>query len=1171
MGLVKFILITAAVTSMVLKPSKEENTTARQPTLLLKQRPDFNVIYTGEQVTLTCDVQEQSSDWKYYWYKIPNKSQQLNSDTSMSSYIINAAELSHNGTYVCQVKRGDNNDEYEGNHDLTIKKPPQPNIILISGWKNVFSGENVALKCESPDKSTGWEYAWFQNTADAGKENTLSISSIKKENEGPYTCQTELQGRPLTRVKSTGFSFTVYAGQPTLLLKQRPDFNVIYTGEQVTLTCEVQEQSSDWKYYWYKIPNKSQQLNSDTSTPSYIINAAKLSHNGTYVCQVKRGDNNNKYEINHDLTIKRPPQPNIILISGWKNVFSDENVVLKCESPDKSTGWKYVWFQNTADAGKENTLSISSIKKENEGPYTCQTELQGRPLTRVKSTEFVLTVYGQPTLLLKQRPDFNVIYTGEQVTLTCEVQEQSSDWKYYWYKIPNKSQQLNSDTSTPSYIINAAKLSHNGTYVCQVKRGDNNNKYEINHDLTIKRPPQPNIILISGWKNVFSGENVVLKCESPDKSTGWKYVWFQNTADAGKENTLSISSIKKENEGPYTCQTELQGRPLTRVKSTEFVLTVYAGQPTLLLKQRPDFNVIYTGEQVTLTCEVQEQSSDWKYYWYKIPNKSQPLNSDTSTPSYIINAAKPSHNGTYVCQVKRGDNNNKYEINHDLTIKRPPQPNIILISGWKNVFSGENVVLKCESPDKSTGWKYVWFQNTADAGKENTLSISSIKKENEGPYTCQTELQGRPLTRVKSTEFVLTVYAGQPTLLLKQRPDFNVIYTGEQVTLTCEVQEQSSDWKYYWYKIPNKSQQLNSDTSTPSYIINTAELSHNGTYVCQVKRGDNNNKYEINHDLTIKRPPQPNIILISGWKNVFSGENVALKCESPDKSTGWEYAWFQNTADAGKENTLSISSIKKENEGPYTCQTELQGRPLTRVKSTEFVLTVYARPLAVLTLQTSWSDIMSVDSLTLKCEVQNDTFGSWNYSWYKDGVFEETVPVDTYNVKATEETFKSEYKCRGNRTERPLYSSFSEGFKANNIVLKRKVLLAFSGCIVCSIVLLIIGCIVLRFTRKKEMKEPVKQDLFFSMTELKRETSSPLHEYLKENGPPLDKEEHNESIVLLNDAVTAVSDQMKDVIPYKENGGFTSFKVEKSALKEKDGLQSKAVAQPLPEEDDLIS
>ncbi|KAK7131941.1 hypothetical protein R3I93_018486 [Phoxinus phoxinus] len=183
---------------------------------------------------------------------------------------------------------------------------------------------------------------------------------------------------------------------------------------------------------------------------------------------------------------------------------------------------------------------------------------------------------------------------------------------------------------------------------------------------------------------------------------------------------------------------------------------------------------------------------------------------------------------------------------------------------------------------------------------------------------------------------------------------------------------------------------------------------------------------------------------------------------------------------------------------------------------------------------------MSGNILTLRCDVSDGR--QWSYAWFEN---EQRLngSSDMFKVTATEETIKSEFKCQGIRTERPLYSALSEGFTANNIILKRKILLAISGCLVCFIVILIIGCLVLRITRKPEKKETVPEDLFFSMADSKNQKASPFEEYI--DNSPTEMEECEGKEELLTDRVLAV--HLDGVIkdedsPVAETNGLTSFK-----------------------------
>ncbi len=88
-----------------------------------------------------------------------------------------------------------------------------------------------------------------------------------------------------------------------------------------------------------------------------------------------------------------------------------------------------------------------------------------------------------------------------------------------------------------------------------------------------------------------------------------------------------------------------------------------------------------------------------------------------------------------------------------------------------------------------------------------------------------------------------------------------------------------------------------------------------------------------------------------------------------------------------------------------------------------------ARPPAFLTLETELSDIMTGD-MTLRCNVSDGR--QWNYTWFMNGQ-QLNVSSDVLKVAGNEETIKSEFKCKGINTERPLYSALSDGFIASNI------------------------------------------------------------------------------------------------------------------------------------------
>lgn len=69
--------------------------------------------------------------------------------------------------------------------------------------------------------------------------------------------------------------------------------------------------------------------------------------------------------------------------------------------------------------------------------------------------------------------------------------------------------------------------------------------------------------------------------------------------------------------------------------------------PKPAVRKNPDFNPMYIGETVSLTCKV-DVASGWKYQWYR---DGQNLAETSETISIKL---QPEHKGKYSCKATRG-------------------------------------------------------------------------------------------------------------------------------------------------------------------------------------------------------------------------------------------------------------------------------------------------------------------------------------------------------------------------------------------------------------------------------------------------------------------------------------------------------------------------------------
>ncbi|XP_052396776.1 titin isoform X28 [Carassius gibelio] len=1066
----------------------------------------FELFYTEERVQLHCNM--PGVGWEYHWYKGSTLR------ITHPELTIDAVSLSDRGNYHCKAKRGDFSVDSE-TLQVRVQKPPQPHIQ--SDWTEAFPGEKVSLQCVIRDVSENWNYTWFKDSSkiDSRAEtniqgNNLTLS-VKSSHHGAYECQAELQERNVSTVRSKQHFLTVHGSQPTILLQQDPSHPEMYNGEQVNLTCSIQEKTSKWQYFWQR---DSQQVNT-VNNPIYTIQNATFSQKGNYTCQVRRGEMT--YAKSTILTIREPPQPHIQ--SDWTEAFPGEKVSLQCVIRDVSENWNYTWFKDSSkiDSRAEtniqgNNLTLS-VKSSHHGAYECQAELQERNVSTVRSKQHFLTVHGsQPTILLQQDPSHPEIYTGEQVKLTCSIQEKTSKWQYFWQI---DSQQVSTVNNTTIYTIQNATLSQKGNYTCQVRRGEMT--YANSTILTIREPPKANMSIESQWNMFYPTEKVTLKCSVDEESNKWGYEWFKNGGslkdDKGisvSRNTLSISSAKVGHSGQYTCRGKHLTRTLVTTRETEAVqLRIQDIKPKPNITKHVWFELFYTEERVQLKCNM--TGVGWEYHWYKGSTLR------ITHPKLTIDAVSLSDSGNYHCKAKRGD----FSVDSEtlqVRVQKPPQPHIQ--SDWTEAFHGEKVSLQCVIQDVSENWNYTWFKDSskiisrAETNiKGNNLTLS-VKSSHHGAYECQAELQERNVSTVRSTQHLLTVHEPpKPNLSIESQ--WNMFYPTEKVTLKCSVDEESNKWGYEWFKNGGSLKKVEDISFSGNTLsISSAKAGHSGQYTCRGKhltRTLVTTRETEAVQLRIKDITPKPIIKKHEWFELFyTEERVKFDCNM--SGVGWEYHWHKAAKPLIKNSEFTIDAVSLTDTGDYHCKAQ---RGDFSVDSETLQVRVQARPPAFLSLKTELIDIMTGD-VTLRCNISDGR--QWNYTWFMNGQ-QLNGSSDVLKVTGNEETIKSEFKCKGINTERPLYSALSDGFVANNIIFKRKILLAISGCLVCCIFILIIGCIILKITHKPEVKE-TPEDLFFSMTDSKNQIISPMKEYMDNRQTEL--EESQGKAELISDCASAV-------------------------------------------------
>ncbi|XP_016352995.1 titin-like [Sinocyclocheilus anshuiensis] len=755
-----------------------------------------------------------------------------------------------------------------------------------------------------------------------------------------------------------------------------------------------------------------------------------------------------------------------------------------------------------------------------------------------------------------------VLYNTETVSLRCEVPGEPPGLQYDWYK---NSKDLGEHQ--PSITASGS-----GTYECKAKKGAKSEKSD-SYTLTLEDPPKAKLTVNPDWTEFFPNEKVNLQCEIEGGSSGWTFQWMRDSWTSEDSSVLAITirlnhkssligqkrfmgqnkifssgeanikgntltlSVHSSHDGAYVCQAELQDRKVTTAKSTSHSITVHElPQPKLSVESQ--WNIFYPTEKVTLKCSVDEDSNKWGYEWFR--NGARLLkDKDISFPgnTLSISSAKTGHSGQFTCRgrhLTRTSVTTRQTEAVQLHIHgNTPKPTITKHEWFEPFYSNERVQLHCNMP--GVGWEYHWYKDLKLQITNPELTIDSVSVTDTGDYHCKA--QRGDFSVDSETLQVRVQELPQPKLSVESQ--WNIFYPTEKVTLKCSVDEDSNKWGYEWFR--NGARLLkDKDISFPgnTLSISSAKTGHSGQFTC---RGRHLTRTSVTtrqteavqlhiHDITPKA-----VITKHEWFELFyTEERVQLHCNMP--GVGWEYHWHKDSNPRITNPELTIDSVSVTDTGDYHCKAQ---RGDFSVDSETLQVRVQARPPAFLSLETELSDIMTGD-MTLRCNVSDGR--QWNYTWFMNGQ-QLNGSSDVLKVTGNEETIKSEFKCKGINTVRPLYSALSDGFIANNIIFKRKILLAISGCLVCCIVILIIGCIVLKITHKPEVKETAPEDLFFSMTDSKNQIASPMKECM--DNRPTELEGCQEKEELITGRASAVHED--GVIKGEETlaseaNGLTSFK-----------------------------
>ncbi|XP_064156360.1 basement membrane-specific heparan sulfate proteoglycan core protein [Anguilla rostrata] len=576
---------------------------ADRPQTVIVTDPTAKVMFTGETVSLACDIRK-GSGWRYSWSRNTQgrlESLYARATESQQKHILHSVRESDSGEYLCQGERGQNPviQSFPGTLVLNVSgEKPWPVITQNPPSGEIYTGERVTLSCGFGGDPADWEYLWYKDILRHTVPNTdssrtdgssFTISSAALAHSGEYRCGAARGRKPF---------YSVYSDPLTLEISE------VFPAETVTLRCVIQGSSTDWMYKWYRDGQELPVDKADSSSvngDTYTILSADQSHSGLYTCRgelTRRASVHSLIGSSATLSVRGGKPKHVLTQNAPSRVmYTGERVTLSCGFGGDPAGWEYLWYKDplrhtvpNTDNSRTNgsSFTISSVALAHSGEYRCRAARGRKPF-----------------------------YSDYSDPLTLEISEIK--------RLNNISSMISISADRPQAVI-------------------------------VTDPPAA---------VMFTGETVSLACDIR-KGSGWRYSWSRNTqgrveslyARATESQQKHIlHSVRESDSGGYLCQGERGQNPVIQSFPGSLVLHVFGGKPRPVITQNPPSGELYTGERVTLSCGIGGDPAGWEYLWYKDTLRHTVPNTDSSRTdgsNFTISSAALAHSGEYRCRAARG-------------------------------------------------------------------------------------------------------------------------------------------------------------------------------------------------------------------------------------------------------------------------------------------------------------------------------------------------------------------------------------------------------------------------------------------------------------------------------------------------------------------------------------
>ncbi|XP_023777818.1 obscurin [Cyanistes caeruleus] len=933
-----------------------------------------------ENATLSCEVAQEKTEVK--WYKDGklitfSKKFKVESEGKSRRLVVGQVEKKDAGEYTCEAA----GQKLTFRIDVTEAEDAFINKDKVKKEVKAALSENATLSCEVAQEKT--EVKWYKDgklitsskkfkVESEGKSRCLVVGQVEKKDAGEYTC--EAAGQKLT------FRIDVTEAEDAFLKKEKVQKEVkAALSENATLSCEVAQEKTEVK--WYKdgkliTSSKKFKVESEGKSRRLVVGQVEKKDAGEYTCEAA----GQKLTFRIDVTEAEDAFLKKEKVQKEVKAALSENATLSCEVAQEKTEVK--WYKDgklitsskkfkVESEGKSRRLVVGQVEKKDAGEYTC--EAAGQKLTfRIDVTE------AEDAFIKKDKVKKEVkAALTENATLSCEVAQEKTEVK--WYKdgkliTSSKKFKVESEGKSRRLVVGQVEKKDAGEYTCEAA----GQKLTFKIDVT-----EPEVVFTNKEKvqkdvKAALSENAMLSCEVAQEKTEVK--WYKDgklitsskkfkVESEGKSRRLLVGQVEKKDAGEYTC--EAAGQKLT------FKIDVTEPEVVFTNKEKVQKEVkAALSENAMLSCEVAQEKTEVK--WYKdgkliTSSKKFKVESEGKSRRLVVGQVEKKDAGEYTCEAA----GQKLTFRIDVTEPKPAFINQEKVQKEVKAVLTESATLVCEVAQDTTEVK--WYKDgkllvssrkfkIETVGKSRRLVVEQLEKKDAGEYIC--EAAGQKLTfKLEPTEpeakFENKVVQKEPL----------VVQEHESITLTTSVTPETSAVR--WFKDgteikASKKCVIKSEGASRTLTVNAAESTDSALYTCQTK--DDKQEFRVQ----VKEIPVKFAKKLEAVKAEIGG-SVSLSCELSHAKG--KVTWSRNGVEIkpskrfqireeGIKRTLTITGIRAEDEGEYSCES----------RDDKSSISIVPKPPRVVKFVTSLNSVVSEEGkeAVFKCTVSpSDAVVTW--------------------------------------------------------------------------------------------------------------------------------------------------------------------------------------------------